>query len=276
MDIGIIVLVLIAAFFTVALYCMLVATSLSDDEMSVIWDEAPEESESEKQKKLNKQIRIDAWILVLSVALFSAGIVVGMMISSNHHIEATPDTGVVIETIETIEDVTETTNPSIPESEETIHIEETEVVAETTAETVPEAPSEPEIKETAPEVDPDELEMLACVIYQEAGGNGSCDDCRRYVADVVLNRVESSEFPDTIYDVLTAKRQYGEFYWTGIKWPERAKYDVEQEAVARAYRIAEEVLSGQHSKLYGRGYVWQAAHVQGTDGFWCCGHFYGR
>ena len=118
--------------------------------------------------------------------------------------------------------------------------------------------------------------MLACVIYQEAGGNGSCDDCRRYVADIVLNRIEHPEFPDTMEAVLTAQGQYGMFHWTGIKWAERAKYDVEKEAVARAYRIAGEVLSGQHSKLYGQGYIWQARHEQGTEGFRCCGHWYGR
>ena len=118
--------------------------------------------------------------------------------------------------------------------------------------------------------------MLACVIYQEAGGNGSCDDCRRYVADIVLNRVEHPKFPNTIEKVLTAPRQYGSFHYTGVKWAERSKYDVEKEAVERAYRIAEEVLSGQHSKLYGEGYIWQAGFVQGTEGFWCCGHWYGR
>ena len=125
-------------------------------------------------------------------------------------------------------------------------------------------------------IDKDELEMLACVIYQEAGGNRSCDMCRWYVADIVLNRVNHPKFPNTIEDVLTAHGQYGLYYKTGIVWPERAKYDSEKEAVARAYTIAEEVLSGQHSIVYGKGYVWQAQFVQGTDGFWCCNHYYGR
>jgi hypothetical protein len=76
--------------------------------------------------------------------------------------------------------------------------------------------------------------------------------------------------------VLTAKGQYGEFYYTGIKWPARAKYDTEKAAVERAYKVAEEVLSGKHSALYGNGYIWQAQFVQGTGGFWCCGHWYGK
>lgn len=169
-------------------------------------------------------------------------------------------------------------NESIPtvETESTTVLETEETVPETTPEAPSEAPSVPVTEETLPPINQDELEMLACVIYQEAGGNRSCDDCRRYVADIVLNRIEHPKFPDTMEAVLTAANQYGRFHYTGIKWPERAQYDTEKEAVARAYQIAEEVLRGHHSQLYGQGYIWQAKFVQGTDGFWCCGHFYGR
>lgn len=123
-----------------------------------------------------------------------------------------------------------------------------------------------------------ELEMLACVIYQEAGGDACCDDCRRRVADVVLNRMEDPRFPDTMYDVLTAPRQYGEFYLSGLYWKNRASNPSEQNAVQRAYRIAKEVLNGQHSELYGNGYIWQAGFKQGSDGFWCenCGIYFGK
>lgn len=278
MEVGIIVLILIASFFTIALYCLLVAGSISDDEVytGIYWDETPEENNSEKKsKKKDRWLRVDAWILVLSIMLFAGGMVVGTMISADHAVvEATPETEVVIETTESTSAPVE---PSVPETEETIHIEETTTPSEPEpTEPVPEVTEAPVPEETTPIVDPDELEMLACVIYQEAGGNGSCDNCRRYVADIVLNRVNDDRFPNTIYEVLTAKGQYGQLYWTGIKWPDRAKYDVEKDAVARAYRIAEEVLSGHHSELYGEGYIWQAGFKQGTDGFWCCGHFYGR
>ena len=100
-----------------------------------------------------------------------------------------------------------------------------------------------------------DIDLLACVIYQEAGGNGSCDTCRRRIADVVLNRVDDPRFPNTIREVLTAKNQYGRYYYTGVVWPSRAKSVNEKDAVARAYRIAEEVLNGQHSELYGNGYI---------------------
>ena len=127
-------------------------------------------------------------------------------------------------------------------------------------------------------MDPEELELLACVIYQEAGADYCCDDCRRRVADVVLNRVEDDRFPDNIQDVLTQKRQYGRYYWTGVVWPERAKNDCEKHAVERAYRIAEEVLKGEHSELYGEGYIWQAEFKQGTGVVYCdqCKIYFGK
>lgn len=120
------------------------------------------------------------------------------------------------------------------------------------------------------------LEMLACVIYQEAGGNNNCDECRRRVADVALNRVMDHQFPTTLYGVLTQKRQYGNFSETGVVWPSRYKNPGEQHAVERAWRIAEEVLNGQHSELYGEGYVWQASFRQSNDNVFCCVHYYGR
>ena len=165
---------------------------------------------------------------------------------------------------------TETIRVESPILDEMPHIE-TEPV-----ETSSEAVSAPDTDEIDPGTGMSDLEMLACVIYQEVGGDMHCDDCRYRVADVVLNRVAHEEFPDTIYDVLMAEGQYGMFYWTGIQWADRASNPNEANAVARAWETAENVLAGQHSELYGEGYIWQAGHEQGTDGFWCCGHFFGR
>lgn len=86
---------------------------------------------------------------------------------------------------------------------QTAHPHETEATTtpETTAPKITEPPvvvETTEPTEPEPEIDPHELEMLATVIYQEAGGDGSCDKCRRYVADIVLNRVEHEKFPNTI------------------------------------------------------------------------------
>lgn len=127
-----------------------------------------------------------------------------------------------------------------------------------------------------PVVNQEDLEMLAIVIYQEAGGNECCDDCRRRVADVVLNRVNDPRFPNDIRSVLTAPRQYGLLYKTGVVWADRASNPGEKAAVDRAYRIAEEVLLGQHSELYGNGYIWQAEFRQGSEQIEHCGIYFGR
>ena len=172
------------------------------------------------------------------------------------------------------ESVEEIEEPEIRIVEPEIDIsEESEVEVEVEVE----APAEEEVDEEI-EIDPEELELLACVIYQEAGADYCCDDCRRRVADVVLNRVGDDRFPDNIQDVLTQKRQYGRYYWTGVVWPERAKNDCEKHAVERAYRIAEEVLKGEHSELYGEGYIWQAEFKQGTGVVYCdqCKIYFGK
>jgi spore germination cell wall hydrolase CwlJ-like protein len=182
-------------------------------------------------------------------------------------------------------DIYDTTMP-------TTNVEEIETTAATELPTEPE--TEPtEITEPSTEPEPDlyetatdevsvyenykrDLELLACVIYQEAGGDAVCDDCRYRVADVVLNRLMDPRFPDTIHDVLTAESQYGRFHWTGVVWPDRASYESERHAVERAYEVAVDVLDGNHSELFGQGYIWQAEFVQGTGVIYCCGHYFGR
>ena len=121
-----------------------------------------------------------------------------------------------------------------------------------------------------------DTERLACAIYCEAGGDECSDECRIDVGDVILNRRDDSRFPESIEGVLTAPRQYGNFAKTGVIWPERAGKPEEAHAVERAWRIAEQLLAGEHGELYGQGYVWQAEFEQGSDGFWLDGIYFGR
>lgn len=120
----------------------------------------------------------------------------------------------------------------------------------------------------------EDLETLALVIYQEAGGDACSDETRRMVGSVVLNRVESPYFPDTIQEVALQRAQYGRLYWTGLAWPERAELPQEAPAVARAYQVAEELLNG--ARALPGDVVYQAEFPQGTetvteaDGFYFC------
>ncbi|MEG1758256.1 MAG: cell wall hydrolase [Oscillospiraceae bacterium] len=146
---------------------------------------------------------------------------------------------------------------------------------QTQAETPTSALAEVAVPEfIVPPYTPEELELLACVIYQEAGGNACTDECRNYVGSVVLNRLEDKRFPDTLEGVLTEKWQYGTYYETGVVWPDRAAYDTESEAVARAYSAARELLEGNRGLDV--GYVWQSEHMQSSDSFKCCGIWFGR
>lgn len=127
-------------------------------------------------------------------------------------------------------------------------------------------------KETAKAYTEAELEAMALVIYQEAGGDACTDETRIMVGNVVMNRVADSRFPNTIEEVLLQKAQYGRLHWTGLVWPERAAN--EPEAVERAYKCAERVLNGE--KLLPDDCIWQAEFRQGSEvvaesaGFYFC------
>lgn len=126
-----------------------------------------------------------------------------------------------------------------------------------------------------PAIDPGELELLALVIYQEAGGDACSDETRRMVGEVVLNRVADPRFPDTLEEVLLQKGQYGRLYWTGLQWADRAALPEEAPAVERAYQVAEEVLTSE-DRLLPEDVIFQCEFAQTddivavSDGFYFC------
>lgn len=119
------------------------------------------------------------------------------------------------------------------------------------------------VSEPEPLYSEDDLLVLAIIIYQEAGGDACSDETRLMVGNVFLNRVADERFPATFREVATQKRQYGTLWKTGIKWPDRASQDVEQHAVARAYKAAELLLEGE--RVLPDDIVWQAEFKQGTE-----------
>lgn len=125
------------------------------------------------------------------------------------------------------------------------------------------------------ETTPEELELLALVIYQEAGGDNCSDVTRRMVGEVALNRVSDPRFPDTLEEVLLQNGQYGRLSWTGIRWPERASNPGEVKAVDRSYRIADEILTSTE-RLLPMDVIFQCEFAQTedivavSDGFYFC------
>ena len=132
-------------------------------------------------------------------------------------------------------------------------------------------------------------ELIAWVIYMEMGEDGVCDDCRRRVADVILNLTECKitntgndyYWPDTIYGVISGGginpyRNMG----NSTRWPETASLARERHSVERAFRIAYEVLNGEHSEIYRQGYFYYAgANAYGHEpwtAIQCCESYFMR
>lgn len=128
--------------------------------------------------------------------------------------------------------------------------------------------------EVFPRYTEEDLFNMACVIYQEAGGDLASDETRLLVGSVVLNRVNHPMFPNTIKGVLEQHKQYGVFYKTGIKFPKRAEHEGEQHAVKRAYVLARQLL--EEGSICDASVIWQAEFKQGKgvyayqDGIYFC------
>ena len=132
-----------------------------------------------------------------------------------------------------------------------------------------EAPEPP----TEPSYTPQELEMLALVIYQEAGADWCSDETRLMVGTVVMNRIADPRFPDTMHEVVTEERAYGRLHWTGIVWPSRASYPEESHAIERAFTIAKRILLGE--RALPDEVVFQSEYIMGeivahSDGMYFC------
>ena len=134
-------------------------------------------------------------------------------------------------------------------------------------------------EEPKPTYSQEELDMLALVIYQEAGSDACSDETRMMVGNVVLNRIADDRFPNTLYEVLTAVSEsgygaYGRLHWTGIVWDAKASYPSEAHAVKRAYDCAERLLNGE--RVLPSDVIYQAEFQQGTslykqiDNFFFC------
>ena len=76
----------------------------------------------------------------------------------------------------------------------------------------------------------DELELLALVLEAEAGNQDLTG--KRLVVDVVLNRVESPLFPDTITEVLTQPGQFVTLYNGGVDRARQRMQEDDYTAVA--------------------------------------------
>lgn len=83
------------------------------------------------------------------------------------------------------------------------------VIEETTENNVEEITEEETTKSYISE---DEMNLIALVVMAEA--DGQCEEGRRLVIDVILNRLDSPIFPNTVYDVIYQPEQFA-CMWNG-------------------------------------------------------------
>ena len=102
---------------------------------------------------------------------------------------------------------------------------------------------------------------MAAAICQEAGGESRYVKVR--VANVMVNRVLSDSFPNTIEGVLTQRGQYD--LYSGKNFPDWATEEIKKEC----YDVALKVLSGEERPLPER-VVYQAEFRQGSGTYEHC------
>lgn len=121
-----------------------------------------------------------------------------------------------------------------------------------------------------PEYTQEDLDLLSRIIYAEVGCEWIPDWVQQMVGSVVLNRVNSSYYPDTIYDVIYQPGQYAPT-WDGSinKTPDartvaNAKYLLENGSICPAN------VTGQNSIITGSG-VYQSYYdsVLDTTVYFC-------
>ena len=118
----------------------------------------------------------------------------------------------------------------------------------------------------------DDLYCIAAVIWQESGSYWISDKTQLMVGNVVLNRVASSAFPNTIRGVLSQPYQYGPMAYS-ITIP-KATNKIMADAIDRCYENARRLLEGE--RVLPSNVVFQANFTQGSgvyaysDGLYFC------
>lgn len=105
----------------------------------------------------------------------------------------------------------------------------------------------------------DDLYYLASAVCREAGGES--EEIQLLVANVIINRVNSSLYPNTIYEVLTQYKQYGMMWKHGVSFPEWA----DQEVKDQCYSVAKRILEGE--RFCPENVLFQAEFEQGCGIF---------
>ena len=86
----------------------------------------------------------------------------------------------------------------------------------------------------------EEIRLLARVVWVEA--QGECAEGQQAVAEVVLNRLASDNFPDTLYSVIYSEGQFRSVPYLDDAKPYQAQYEAIERAIYGPYVLPEEVV----------------------------------
>lgn len=124
--------------------------------------------------------------------------------------------------------------------------------------------------DSKPKYTQEDLDLLSRIIYAEVGCDWIPDWVQQMVGSVVLNRVKSPHYPNTIKDVIYQDYQYSPVYDGSIyKTPsaraiKNAKYVLEHGSICPANVI------GQNSEITGSGvYKYYRDDILGTTVYFC-------
>ena len=85
---------------------------------------------------------------------------------------------------------------------------------------------------------PEDLEWLAKIVHAEA--QGEIHDGKVAVANVIMNRIESSDFPNTVYDVVFDKKY-------GVQFTPTAIGTIHNNPSSESYHAAKQALFGKNT-----------------------------
>lgn len=225
---------------------------------------AQKETKEERRKKKQRQFIAMTAIVFIILFIFSMCITViaasiGAVDATNGEIEMNSNTsdsgkpGIVhLSTYDEAETNTDETENVTDATEATT--ENTKVTQTETTEPVTEEATEP--TEEAKNYTDDDLFYLAAAVCREAGGES--EEIQLLVANVIINRVNSSIYPNTIYEVLTQYKQYGTMWKYGVSFPDWADDKVKEQC----YSVAKRILEGE--RFCPENVLFQAEFKQGS------------
>lgn len=210
-------------------------------------------TKEERRKKKQRQFIVMTAIVFFILFIFSICITViaesiGAVDAINGEIETNSST--LYDEVKKNTEIMENTDATEPETKGKLTEETQPVTTEPVMGNVIE-PSE----ETKSYTD-DDLFYLAAAVCREAGGES--EEIQLLVANVIINRVNSSIYPDTIYDVLTEYKQYGTMWEYGVSFPDWADDKVKEQC----YSVAKRILEGE--RFCPENVLFQAEFKQGS------------